>query len=192
MGAITSARNIRLVLLLILFAAALPVLHGCALLTAPMATAAFGGAGLAIKGAELQKEIKKADAQEAVDTPFEKTWDVSFTVLFSFDIDIVRSARDPAQDGGVIEGKIRKTKIKVVVAALNDKITEVGIWAGHDRALARLIASKIKEKCEAMRLADSGGRGLFASDPRTRLCVGAPVCLAGPRLPPPRRLTTKP
>jgi hypothetical protein len=161
MGAITSAKNIRLALLLILFAAASPLLHGCALVTAPLATAAFGGAGLAIKGAELQKEIKKADAQEAVETPFEKTWDVSFTVLLGFDVDIVRSARSKAQDGGVIDGKVRKTKIKVVVAALNDKITEVGIWAGHDRALAGLIASKIKEKCEAMRHTVRGG-DLFA------------------------------
>jgi hypothetical protein len=148
-------RAFRLAVLLFLSAPAFPALHGCALLTAPLATAAFGGAGLAIKGAELQKEIEKADSQEAVDAPFEQTWDLCFTVLLSLDVEIVRTARTPAQDGGVIEGRIKKRKIRVVAAEINDRITKVGVWAAHDKALAALINYKIREMCDSLRPADS-------------------------------------
>jgi len=140
-------KAIRLAALFFLAGVVPGALQGCVYLTAPLATAAFGGAGLAIKGAELRNQIKRADSHDAIDTPFEKTWDVCLTVLSSLDIDVVRAERTPAQDGGVIEGKVKKTNIRVVVAEFNDKITEVGIWANHDKALAGLIAQKIKDLC---------------------------------------------
>ena len=134
-----------------LFCIALAGLHGCTLLTAPLATAAFGGAGLALKGAELQKDIKKADSHEAFDIPFEQAWDLCFTALLALDIEIVKSARTPAQDAGVIQARIKKIKIKVVVAEINDSITEVGIWVKKDKALAEFLSRKISEICCSMR-----------------------------------------
>ena len=120
-------------------------LHACALLTIPITSAAIGGAQLAIKGAELQKEIRKADAQEALDTSFEKTWDMSLMVLTNLHIQIVRTENTKDKDGGSIEGAAKKIKIKVVAVKVTENITEIGIWTGHDKALAQLIAEKIKE-----------------------------------------------
>jgi hypothetical protein len=147
---LTPSAIVRFVLLSLL-CLALAGLHGCALVTAPLATAAFGGAGLALKGAELQKDIKKADSHEALDIPFEQAWDLCFTALLALDIEIVKSTRMPSQNGGVIEARIRKTKIKVVVAEINDRITEVGIWVKKDKALAEFLSHKINEICCSMR-----------------------------------------
>jgi hypothetical protein len=44
-------------------------LRVCALLTAPVASEVIGGVQIAIKGAELQNEIRKADVQEAIVRP---------------------------------------------------------------------------------------------------------------------------
>jgi len=123
-------------------------LQACTLLTAPMTAALIGGAQLAIKGTELQKEIRKADAQEAIDTPFEKTWDKSVIALVNLHIEIIRMERVREGDGGFIEGLAKKIKVKVVAVKLTEKITEIGIWAGHDKALAGLIAEKIKEEAQ--------------------------------------------
>ncbi len=133
------------VLLFGFFAGVWLALHACTLLTIPMTTAAIGGAQLAIKGAELQKEIRKADAQEALDASFENTWDMSVTALMNLHIEIVRIEKTKEGDGGSIEGLAKKIKIKVVAVKLTEKITEIGIWTGHDKALAGLIAEKIKE-----------------------------------------------
>ena len=122
------------------------VLHGCAFLSTPIASALIGGAQLAIKGAELQKEIRKADAQLAVDTPFEKAWDGCLTALVNLDIEGIRSERTTQGDGGVFEGEAAKTKIRVVVVKLTEDITEIGIWASRDKALADLICERIKEE----------------------------------------------
>ena len=134
------------VLLFVFVAAVWLALQACTLLTVPMTTAVIGGAQLAIKGAELQKEIRKADAQEAIDTPFEKTWDTSLIALANLHIEIVRIEKTKEKDGGFIEGLAKKTKIKVVAVKLTEKITEIGIWTNHDKALAGLIAEKIKEE----------------------------------------------
>lgn len=99
----------------------------------------------------MQKDIKKADSYDALDIPFEQAWDLSFTALLALDIEIVKSARTPAQDGGVIEARLKKFKIKVVVAEINDKITEVGIWVKKDKALAEFLSRKISEICCSMR-----------------------------------------
>ena len=42
----------------------------------------------------------------------------------------------------------KKIKVKVVAVKLTEKITEIGIWTGHDKALAELIAEKIKEEAQ--------------------------------------------
>jgi hypothetical protein len=141
-------KSIRTVLLFVFLAGLWPVLQACTLLTAPLTSALIGGAQLALKGAELQKEIRKADAQEAIDTSFEKTWDSSIVALGDLDIEIIRVERNREEDGVLIEGQIKKIKIRVVAVMLTDKITEIGIWSGHDKALAGLIAEKIKEEAQ--------------------------------------------
>ena len=139
-------KNIPALRLFVLLGCAWLALQACAALTAPVATEMISGAELAIKGAELQKDIRKADVQEAVDTPFERVWDVSIITLVSLDIEIIKSERNPQDDGGVIEGLVKKRKVEVIVVKLTEKITEIGIWAKHDLALARLIAQRIKEE----------------------------------------------
>jgi len=134
--------------LFVFFAGLGLALHACTLLTYPIATAAIGGAQLAIKGAELQKEIRKADAQEAIDVSFEKTWSGSVIALVNLDIEIIGSKRSPQEDGGSIEGLAGKTKVKIVAVKVTVKITEIGIWASHDKALAGLIAERIKEEAQ--------------------------------------------
>ena len=133
------------VLLFVFCAGIWLALQACALLTSPVATTVMGGAQLAVKGAELQKEIRKADVKEAIDASFEKTWDMSVIALVNLGIEITLSERNAQQDGGFIEGLANKTKVKVIAAKLTEKITEIGVWASHDEALARLIAEKIKE-----------------------------------------------
>ena len=124
-------------------------LQACAALTVPVATEMISGAELAIKGAELQKEIRKADVQEAVDTPFERVWDIAIISLVNLDIEIITGERNPQDDGGVINGLVKKKKkVKVIAVKLTEKITEIGIWTGHDNALAGLIARKIREEAE--------------------------------------------
>lgn len=123
-------------------------LQTCAFIALPMTTAVMGGAELAIKGIELQKEIRKADVQEALDTSFEKSWNMSVIALANLHIEIIRIERTREGDGGLIEGLAKKIKVKVVAVKLTEKITEIGIWTGHDKALAGLIAEKIKEEAQ--------------------------------------------
>jgi heme O synthase-like polyprenyltransferase len=59
-------KSISAVLFFVFFVGVWLALQACALLTAPVATEVIGGAQLAIKGAELQNEIRKADIQEAI------------------------------------------------------------------------------------------------------------------------------
>jgi len=141
---------------LLLFAGIWLTLHACALMTVPLTTAAIGGAQLAIKGAELQKEIRKADVQEAIAASFEKTWDMSVTALTNLHIEIVRIEKTKDGDGGSIEGLAKRIKIKVVAVKLTEKITEIGIWTGHDKALAGLIAEKIREAAQNPRAVIEG------------------------------------
>ena len=145
------------VLSFLFFAAACLALHGCALLTVPLATAVIGGTQLAIKGAELQKEIKKADAQAALDASFKKTWDVALSALTDLDIEIIQNERNQEETGGIIGGLAKQTRVEIVVVKLTKKITEIGIWASrgrgcfwtsHDKALAGLIAEKIKKEAQ--------------------------------------------
>ena len=135
-------------LLFVVFAVIGLALQTCALMTAPLTTAVVGGTQLAIKGAELEKEIRSADVQAAIDTSFEKTWDRSIIALANLDIELVSAEKSREGDGGVIEGLVKKIKVKVVAVKLTEKITEVGIWTSHDKALAGLIAEKIKEEAQ--------------------------------------------
>lgn len=151
------------VLLVIFCACAGPVLQACVLLTSPLATTAISGAQLAIKGVELQKDLGKADAQEAFERPFQETGEMSVAALTNLQIEISLVEKNKEGDGGLIEGLAGKTRVKVVVVRLTEKITEVGIWTDHDKALARLIAEKIKEK---VREPDDGKQ--------TRACTGVP------------------
>jgi hypothetical protein len=123
-------------------------LQACALLSLPATTTMMGGAQLAIKGAELQSEIRKADVREAFDAPFEKTWNLSAIALVNLQIDIKRIEKTPNGDGGLIEGLAKKRKIKVIAVEVRENITEIGIWTERDKALADLIAEKIKEEVQ--------------------------------------------
>ena len=123
-------------------------LQSCALMTAPVTTAVVGGTQLAIRGAELEKEIRSADVQAAIDTSFEKTWDRSIIALANLDIELVGAEKNREGDGGVIEGLAKKIKVKVAAVKLTEKITEIGIWADYDKALAELIAEEIKKEAK--------------------------------------------
>jgi hypothetical protein len=136
------------VLLFIFFAGICLVLQTCALMTAPVTTAVIGGAQIAIKGAELQNEIRKADVQQAIDTSFVQAWNMSVIALVNLHIEIIRIEKTQEGDGGLIEGLAKKIKVKVIAVELTEKITEIGIWTGHDKAFAGLIAEKIKEEAQ--------------------------------------------
>ena len=134
----------------LLLAGACLSLQACVYLAAPATTAVIGGAGLVLKGAELQGQVNKADAQEAIDVSFDKTWNASITALLSLDIDVTLSKRTEHENGGLVEAKSKDTTVKVVIVKITDKITEFGItathpgclWSSHDKALAKLIADK--------------------------------------------------
>ena len=132
--------------LFLCLAAMCAALHGCAVVSSPIASAVIGGAQLAIRGAELQKEIRKADAQLAVDAPFEKAWDACLTAMVNLDFEGIRSERTTQGDGGLFQGEAGKTNIKVAVVKLTKEITEIGIWASHDKALADLVSERIKQE----------------------------------------------
>ncbi len=121
-------------------------LQACTALTTLPLASVFGGAQLAVKGAELQKEIRKADVREAYDRPFEKTWNMTVGVLQDLGMETTKIKRNQEGDGGLIEARAQRTKIRIVAAKVTEEITEIGIWAGHDEALAKLIAEKIKER----------------------------------------------
>jgi hypothetical protein len=134
------------ILLCVFFAGMSLCLQTCTtLLSLPLSTI-LGGAQLAIKGAELQKEIRKADVQEAFDSPFEKTWNVTLIALMNLHIEITRIEKTKEEDGGLIEGRAEKIKIKLIAVEVTQNITEIGIWAEHDKALSGLIAEKIREE----------------------------------------------
>jgi hypothetical protein len=131
-------------------------LQGCVYLAAPATTAVIGGAGLAIKGAELQSQIRRADAQEAIAASFENTWDASIAALLNLDIEVTLSERTARRNGGFIVGKTKETDVRVAIIRLTEKISEIGVsathpgclWASHDKALAKLIADKIGEEAQ--------------------------------------------
>jgi len=129
----------------VFFAGISLALQTCTLITLPLTTTVLGGAQLAIKGAELQGEIRKADVQEAFDSPFEKIWNMSVIALVNLHIEIIKVGRTEEGDGGLIEGRVKKIKIKVIAVELTHEITEIGIWTEHDKALAKLILEKIRE-----------------------------------------------
>ncbi len=135
----------KIILAAILFAFLAGALQGCAFLATPLATGAFGGAQLAIKGAELEQQIRKADVRKAIDASFEQAWVAAVTVPADLDIAITRSQANELRDGGVVEGVVKSTRIKILVAELTEKVTEIGVWANGDKALAELIAEKINE-----------------------------------------------
>ncbi len=138
-------RIISAAVLLALFAGAL---QGCAFLATPLATGAIGGAQLAIKGAELQQQIRKANVQKAIDAPFEQVWSAAVTVPADLEIAVTRSQENELGDGGIVEGVVKSTRIKIVVAKLTEKITKIGIWANGDKALAELLAERINDQAK--------------------------------------------
>ncbi len=139
-------KNSSAILLCVFFFAGISLaFQACTALTTLPLASVFGGAELAIKGAELQKEIRKADDQEAFNSPFEETWNMTLKGLENLSMEITRIKRNQQGDGGLIEARSQKIKIKIVTAKITEKITEIGIWAGNDKALASLIAQEIKE-----------------------------------------------
>ncbi len=134
------------ILLCVFFAGMSLTFQACTTVASPFLSAILGGAQLAIKGAELQKEIRKADVQEALDSPFEKTWNVAVMALMNLHVEITRIQKNQEEDGGVIEGRAQKIEIKIIAVKLTEEITEIGVWAEHDKALAKLIAEKIREE----------------------------------------------
>jgi hypothetical protein len=141
-------KSLSALLLAIFFAVLGPVLQSCSLLTIPLTTTLFGGAQLAIKGAELQKELGKADIRKSFESPFENTWNTAAIALVNLRIEITKIGKTPEGNGGLIEGRARKIKIKVIAIEITENITEVGIWTDYDIALAELIAEKIKEEIQ--------------------------------------------
>lgn len=137
-------KNFPAFLLFVVFAGISLALPTCASITIPLTTALFGGAQLAIKGTELQKEIKRADVRVAFDSPFEKTWNMSAIAMVNLHIEITKIGRTEEGNGGLIEGQARKIKVKLVAVELTEDMTEIGIWTDHDKALAELIAEKIR------------------------------------------------
>ena len=135
-------------LLWVFFAGTWLALQSCSLLTIPLTTTVFGGAQLAIKGAELQKELSKADIRKSFESPFENTWNTAAISLVNLRIEITKIGKTPEGNGGLIEGRARKIKIKVIAVEITENITEVGIWTDYDIALAELIAEKIKEEIQ--------------------------------------------
>jgi hypothetical protein len=127
-------KNFPVVLLCFFLAAISLAVQTCALITSPIATTVLGGAQLAIKGTELQKEISKADVREAFDSPFEKTWNISAKALVDLHIEITRIRTTDEGNGGLIEGRARKIKVKLIAVELTQDITEIGIWTEHDKA----------------------------------------------------------
>jgi hypothetical protein len=53
-------------------------------------------------------------------------------------------------------GKTKETDVRVAIIRLTEKISEIGVsathpgclWASHDKALAKLIADKIREEAQ--------------------------------------------
>jgi len=141
-------KSLSALLLAVFFAALGPVLQSCSLITLPLTTTVLGGAQLAIKGAELQKELSKADIRKSFESPFEKTWNTAVIALVNLRIEIAKIGKTPEGNGGLIEGRARKIKVKVIAVEITEHITEVGIWTDYEIALAELIAEKIKEEIQ--------------------------------------------
>jgi hypothetical protein len=126
-------------------------LQTCALITSPITTTVLGGAQLAIKGTELQKEISKADVREAFDSPFEKTWNMAAKALQDLHIEITKIGTTDEGKGGIMEGRAENIKVKLIGVELTQNITEIGIWAEHDKALGELIAEKLRGEIQKER-----------------------------------------
>ena len=68
--------------------------------------------------------------------------------LVTLHIDISKIGKTQEGGGGLIEGQANKIKVKVIAIEITEDITEVGIWTDHDKAVAELIAEKIKEEVQ--------------------------------------------
>jgi hypothetical protein len=141
-------KGLSAVLLGAFFTVWVPILQSCSFITLPLTSTVFGGAQLAVKGAELQKEISKADVRKSFESSFEKTWNMAAITLVNLHIEIAKIEKTPDGIGGLIEGRARKIKVKVIAIEITENITEVGIWTDYDKALAELIAEKIKEEVQ--------------------------------------------
>jgi hypothetical protein len=145
---IKSMKNFKVFLLFAVFAGMSLALQSCASITLPLTTTVFGSAQLAIKGTELQKELKRADVRVAFDDPFERAWNMSAIALVNLRIQVTKIGTTQEENGGLIEGRAGKTTVKIVAVELTENITEIGIWTEHNKALAELIAEKIREEVQ--------------------------------------------
>ncbi len=126
-------------------------LSSCALLAVtaalPLGTVE-SGLGLLMKGAEVEKAMRKADYREAYNLPFSETWKRVGDALVKLQIPIEKAGLNKDGDAAAVHAFLDKKKITIGVVKLTGAVSEVGIWTKHDLALARLIAEEIggKEK----------------------------------------------
>ncbi len=118
---------------------------GCVTLAAIPVAAVVGGAELALKGGDLYKDMRKADARLAFDIPFDAMWDITLTVTQDLGIQTKKVAKNKEGDGAVIEARAHNNKIRIAVVKMTDRTSEVGIWVKRDKAFADLIMKKIEE-----------------------------------------------
>ena len=129
-----------------LIAGGLLISSGCVYLATIPATAVVAGAELALKGGDLYKEMRKADARQAFDVPFEATWEIALDALQDLRVKSGKAEKNKAGDGGLIEAQAREIKIRIAVVKMTDQVSEVGIWVKHDKAFADLVMKKIEGK----------------------------------------------
>lgn len=129
----------------LLIAGGLLISSGCVYLATIPAAAVVGGAELALKGGDLYKEMRKADARQAFDVPFEATWEITLDVLRDLRVKSEKAGKNKAGDGGLIEARAHENKIRIAVVKMTDQVSEVGIWLKGDKAFADLIMKKIEE-----------------------------------------------
>ena len=129
----------------VLIVGGLLISSGCVYLATVPVAAVVGGAELALKGGDLYTEMKKADARQAFDIPFEATWEITLDVLQDLRVKLGKAGKNKAGDGGLIEARARENKVRIAVVKMTDQVSEVGIWVKGDKAFADLILKKIEE-----------------------------------------------
>ena len=101
--------------------------------------------GIIGMGADLHKEITKADMKTSVAVNFEKAYESTTLALKNLDIEIKESKQNEKKDGAVITGKTPKHNIKIVLAKVTNTTTQIGIWTSRDMEFATLIVDEINK-----------------------------------------------